>query len=119
MFKRLAMVGALTVSALFVGAGCGGAMEQQDTPVTQQQGIGESCGGFAGTPCPAGLVCVDDPTDSCDPNNGGADCSGTCHFRSCGGFAGTQCPSGSTCVDDPTDTCNPATGGADCIGICV
>jgi hypothetical protein len=30
-----------------------------------------ACGGFAGTPCPDGLTCVDD-IDSCDPNNGPA-----------------------------------------------
>ena len=36
------------------------------------------CGGFAGLSCPAGLTCVDDPSDSCDPAKGGADCSGIC-----------------------------------------
>ncbi|WP_050430852.1 hypothetical protein [Chondromyces crocatus] len=38
----------------------------------------ETCGGIAGLPCPAGLVCVDDPRDDCDPRMGGADCSGIC-----------------------------------------
>ena len=36
------------------------------------------CGGIANLPCPADMHCVDDPDDSCDPNNGGADCSGVC-----------------------------------------
>lgn len=36
------------------------------------------CGGIAGFPCPDGMECTDDPTDSCDPNNGGADCGGIC-----------------------------------------
>jgi hypothetical protein len=36
------------------------------------------CGGFAGIACPGGGKCVDDPSDSCDPNNGGADCGGIC-----------------------------------------
>ena len=36
------------------------------------------CGGFAGLPCPEGMSCVDDPDDSCDPANGGADCGGIC-----------------------------------------
>lgn len=38
----------------------------------------KSCGGFAGTPCGAGEVCIDDPSDGCDPAHGGADCSGIC-----------------------------------------
>ncbi|MCK6575460.1 BPTI/Kunitz-type proteinase inhibitor domain-containing protein, partial [Myxococcota bacterium] len=36
------------------------------------------CGGFAGLPCPAGEICIDDPTDDCDPAAGGADCGGIC-----------------------------------------
>jgi hypothetical protein len=37
-----------------------------------------SCGGFLGTPCPAGLACVDKPGDLCDPAEGGIDCPGIC-----------------------------------------
>jgi len=37
-----------------------------------------ACGGFAGTPCPDGMTCVDDPSDDCDPSKGGADCIGVC-----------------------------------------
>lgn len=37
-----------------------------------------ACGGFAGLECPDNLTCVDDPSDSCDPANGGADCIGMC-----------------------------------------
>jgi hypothetical protein len=37
------------------------------------------CGGIAGFPCDnTGDVCADNPYDSCDPNNGGADCGGIC-----------------------------------------
>jgi hypothetical protein len=36
------------------------------------------CGGFAGRPCPGRGRCDDDPSDSCDPANGGADCGGIC-----------------------------------------
>lgn len=37
------------------------------------------CGGIAGFTCnDPNEECVDDPTDSCDPNNGGADCGGIC-----------------------------------------
>jgi hypothetical protein len=43
-----------------------------------------SCGGFANLPCPAGQMCVDAP-DSCDPQNGGADCPGMCVPGSTGG----------------------------------
>lgn len=36
------------------------------------------CGGFAGLVCPGVGSCVDDPSDSCDPMQGGADCGGLC-----------------------------------------
>ncbi len=36
------------------------------------------CGGLAGILCDAGKKCVDDTSDGCDPNNGGADCPGIC-----------------------------------------
>jgi hypothetical protein len=80
----------------------------------------KTCGGIAGIQCPSGQICVDNPNDSCDPNNGGADCSGECIVKQfCGGIAGIQCPSGMNCVDDPTDSCDPNNGGADCGGMCV
>jgi hypothetical protein len=37
-----------------------------------------SCGGIAGLACPGGGKCVDDPSDGCDPQKGGADCGGIC-----------------------------------------
>jgi hypothetical protein len=36
------------------------------------------CGGIAGIQCESGFTCVDDLQDSCDPDNGEADCSGLC-----------------------------------------
>ena len=36
------------------------------------------CGGIAGIPCPGAGLCQDDPSDSCDPKQGGADCGGLC-----------------------------------------
>ena len=83
----------------------------------------KTCGGIAGLPCPDGYECVDDPGDDCDPNNGGADCIGSCvpappKPESCGGFTGQVCADGFECVDDPSDSCDPANGGADCPGIC-
>jgi hypothetical protein len=38
----------------------------------------QRCGGFIGISCPGLGQCVDDPTDDCDPANGGADCDGLC-----------------------------------------
>jgi hypothetical protein len=38
------------------------------------------CGGFAGLGCPEGYACIDDISDDCDPNNGGADCIGICSW---------------------------------------
>jgi hypothetical protein len=38
----------------------------------------QTCGGIIGLKCPAGMKCVDDTRDDCDPLNGGADCSGLC-----------------------------------------
>lgn len=36
------------------------------------------CGGIAALPCPGLGTCLDDPSDDCDPNQGGADCGGIC-----------------------------------------
>ena len=59
------------------------------------------CGGIAGFPCPEGETCVDDPSDDCDPQNGGADCGGICvEATPCGD---TQCGAGMVC-------CNPVMG---------
>jgi hypothetical protein len=38
----------------------------------------KTCGGIAAFPCPGSGMCVDDPTDSCNPWFGGADCGGIC-----------------------------------------
>lgn len=43
----------------------------------------QMCGGFAGLECPDGEVCVDDPSDACDPDMGGADCPGICVAPGC------------------------------------
>jgi hypothetical protein len=36
------------------------------------------CGGIAGIRCPGAGTCEDDPTDTCNPATGGADCGGLC-----------------------------------------
>jgi hypothetical protein len=41
----------------------------------------QACGGIAGIQCTDGGTCVDDPTDDCDPKQGGADCPGICKNR--------------------------------------
>jgi hypothetical protein len=50
------------------------------------------CGGIAGVPCPGLGECIDDPTDTCDPTGGGADCGGACECRA---GAVALCPPGS------------------------
>jgi hypothetical protein len=72
--KKLA---ALTVAWLAMPFGIAAAQEPEPTAPE-----GTSCGGFAGTPCPDGYSCVDNPADDCDPSNGGADCAGVCSAAS-------------------------------------
>lgn len=92
------------------------------------------CGGIAGIECPGAGHCVDDPSDDCDPANGGADCGGVCecianalcvigsHFDTspkvcaCVPDAGTNpcaailCPTGTQCVvSGNTASCEPIT----------
>jgi Somatomedin B domain len=57
--------------------------------------VPQFCGGIAAFPCPAGYVCVDNPNDGCDPQNGGADCGGICVVPapdSCVGHCDGQAP---------------------------
>lgn len=62
------------------GNACGAAAAGQNI---QKLGECESkptatCGGITGKLCPTGTTCVDDPSDSCVPSKGGADCIGIC-----------------------------------------
>ena len=59
-------------------ADCGGICVAVSPPPPPNPAPGLFCGGIAGIPCPGGGRCVDDPSDSCDPSNGGADCGGIC-----------------------------------------
>ena len=45
------------------------------------------CGGANNIQCNVGQRCVDDPSDDCDPSNGGVDCIGICEAQ-------PQCPDG-------------------------
>jgi hypothetical protein len=56
------------------------------------------CGGIAAFPCPGAGICLDDPSDSCDPKNGGADCGGLC---SCAPNK-KACPKGQIWNGNPT-----------------
>ncbi|WNG39940.1 hypothetical protein F0U61_44360 [Archangium violaceum] len=73
----IARVLALSSPLLFVA---GSSWAQASSPPAREvfQHLTRSCGGFAGTPCPKGQLCVDDPSDDCDPERGGADCIGIC-----------------------------------------
>jgi hypothetical protein len=63
------------------------------------------CGGIAGIPCPKGQTCVDDPSDSCDPKQGGADCGGICvGGERCGDAV---CGAGTTCCNPLRSICLP------------
>jgi hypothetical protein len=115
-----------TASDCSQGQSCIAIPHSSGEPATDGVGMcvdNTTCGGIANLQCPTGKVCVDDTSDSCDPNNGGNDCSGVCVTDTnppvtCGGILGTPCPSGQKCVDDPSDSCDPLNGGADCSGIC-
>lgn len=82
------LVGSLAALSLAVVA-CSSAppLEGEEAEATEAQAASQelsvmpprrSCGGIAGIACPSGYTCVDDPTDSCDPAKGGADCGGIC-----------------------------------------
>ena len=74
------------------------------------------CGGIAGIECPGHGYCYDDPSDSCDPRKGGADCGGLCFCpqnRTCAkGWHWDASPKVCSCVKDdrqcPTNPCAAA-----------
>jgi hypothetical protein len=54
----------------------------------------QPCGGIVARPCTApNTMCVDDPTDNCDPTKGGADCPGLCESTA----PSTGCKSNNDC----------------------
>ena len=70
------------------------------TPNEPPPSAGQFCGGFAGIECPGAGACLDDPSDDCDPERGGADCGGLCE---CSG-ALVLCIAG-TVFDESPDVC--------------
>jgi hypothetical protein len=63
------------------------------------------CGGFGNIQCPGSGICVDDKTDGCDPDNGGADCGGVCECNiralCIQGFVFDESPEVCACVEAP------------------
>lgn len=72
-----------------------------------QPGTLLTCGGYFGTPCPPNHICIDDPSDACDPNNYGADCPGICVLVA-NPCAAITCPWGTTCCPADGGSCLPA-----------
>lgn len=91
MLSKMTKVGVMLAFAMAAVACSAAAPEGPEPGEPTNENEGEAklfCGGIAGFPCPEGYVCVDDPTDSCDPKNGGADCGGVCRR---GGKPGSKC----------------------------
>lgn len=85
------------------GGGDEGSQETEGTASSEDGGdSGEPsfCGGIAGFPCPDGQVCIDDPTDNCDPAMGGADCAGVC-VEEPGCSSDGDCKKGAFCQTAP------------------
>jgi hypothetical protein len=97
--SRRALLGALAGGAVFLAVSRRGSA-QVATP-------GGMCGGLAGLPCPDGFVCVEDPSDSCDPVAGGADCSGICLPIDDNPCAAILCIEGTTCCPQCGGICVP------------
>ena len=98
--SRRTLLGALAAGAVTL------AMRQRGS--AQVSTPGGMCGGLAGLPCPEGFACIEDPSDSCDPATGGADCSGVClpidDHNPC---AAILCIEGTTCCPQCGGTCIP------------
>lgn len=71
----------------------------------------ESCGGTAGTSCPSGRCCSDDPSDGCDPSRGDLSCPGLCidsggcdpSSQQCGSCSAPPCGNGRI---EPAEECD-------------
>lgn len=66
----------------------------------------QPCGGIDGLLCSGTDICIDNPEDTCDPQNGGVDCEGFCAPATCGNGSyepPEQCDDGDL---DHYDSCN-------------
>jgi hypothetical protein len=90
---------------------------------TPSEPAGPSCGGFAGLLCPGSGICVDDASDDCDPENGGADCGGQCECNILAlcveGFVFDDSPNVCACVEQEPEVDACATvrcrAGTECV----
>jgi hypothetical protein len=116
------------VNALEPTGSGGASLGPIDLPVIKPHkptpgGHGARCGGLAPFPCYKGLVCIDEPNDSCDPKKGGADCTGVCvtpaEAKALGSAcdAANPCPTGLECTLPPSALCNGPKG-VKCSGVC-
>ncbi|MDQ3776015.1 MAG: hypothetical protein M3461_17495 [Pseudomonadota bacterium] len=51
----------------------------------KEEATGQVCGGATAVQCPEGQTCVDDPSDTCDPDTYGDDKAGAACPRICAG----------------------------------
>jgi hypothetical protein len=56
----------------------GGDCQRFSTPCDVPEGYVVCCGGLGYGDCLGQSQCVDDPTDACNPAQGGRDCTGIC-----------------------------------------
>jgi hypothetical protein len=83
MSIRLPAVSVLALASALLGVAGTARAQTSDPPASPvPQHLTRSCAGFAGFSCPKGQLCLDDPSDECDPSQGGADCIGLCVKKS-------------------------------------
>lgn len=80
-----------------------------DEGACQVAPTGPFCGGIAGIKCPGLGTCTDNPSDSCDPAKGGADCGGVCVCEAlakcAAGMEWDASPEVCACVKPVTNPC--------------
>lgn len=106
----------LLCSIVTMAAACGGEgpiAEGEDHDAREEAVVMKdlpafACAGFLGIDCPGEYQCIDDFRDDCDPQNGGADCSGICvHPKgpvACD-IEAPVCDAEEICVDNPFLEC--------------